>query len=233
MSRPASDLQDELPEHADAPVDVLTRRPPGRREQRKLATHRAIVGAAREMVSERGLDGVTVEEIAGAAGVSPRTFFNYFASKEEALVGVDPAILAELADRLSLRPADEGPVAALRAVLVEVAEPGESLRRWQLRDELVARHPALLPRHLAAIDQVRAALASALGDRMGIDAASDPTADMVVAAVMSALRAAIAWWQDSDRSRPLDAVVDGAFALVSNLDNPSETPSDESNQEQR
>lgn len=209
-------------------VEASTRRPPGRRELRKLETHRAIVGAAREMVSERGLDGVTVEEIADAAGVSPRTFFNYFASKEEALVGVDPAILTELADRLRARPSSEAPVSALRAVLVEVAEPGESLRRWQLRDELVARHPALLPRHLASIDEVRASLAGALADRMGIDARSDPTADLVVAAVMSALRTALTWWQESDRSRPLRDVVDSAFSLVSHFDDATDQPIEES-----
>jgi AcrR family transcriptional regulator len=68
-------------------VDVAE---PGLRERKRLATRRAIQLAVVELVSERGLDGVTVDEISHAADISPRTFFNYFASKEEALLGDPP-----------------------------------------------------------------------------------------------------------------------------------------------
>jgi AcrR family transcriptional regulator len=65
---------------------------PGLRERKRLATRRAIQLAAITVVRDRGLDATTVDEIAKIADVSPRTFFNYFSSKEEAIVGDGPEL---------------------------------------------------------------------------------------------------------------------------------------------
>src|SRR5690554_6857914 len=70
------------------------------RERKKRATRRALQLAGLTLVAERGLDAVTTEEIAAAAGVSQRTLFNYFTSKEEVLVGHDPDLVERLAARL-------------------------------------------------------------------------------------------------------------------------------------
>ncbi len=64
---------------------------PGLRERKRLATRRAIQLAALKLVHDRGLDNVTVDEISHLADISPRTFFNYFTTKEEALVGDGPS----------------------------------------------------------------------------------------------------------------------------------------------
>src|SRR5699024_9663967 len=91
----------------------------GRRERKKMATRRTIRVAALDLALERGLENLTVEAISEAADVSPRTFFNYFPSKEDALV-TDAAGLGEaLAPRIVDRPADESPLHALRAVVTE------------------------------------------------------------------------------------------------------------------
>ena len=186
----------------------------GLRERKKRETHRALSGAAMELVRERGLDHVTVHDIAAAADVSVRTFFNYFSCKEEAVVGVDKGILDELAEEVRRRPDGERVVDTLRVVLAAEDDPEAMVRRWQLRNELVRRYPALLPRHLATTVQVEEALAGALAARWGIDPAVDPGPRIFVAAALAALRAALAWWEESDRGTPLAAVFDIALSHV-------------------
>src|SRR5947209_4159392 len=122
----------------------------GRRERKKRDTRRALASAALRLAAERGPDHLTIEEVAEAADVSVRTFFNYFSSKEEAIVGADPEAQAILAERLLARPASEPPLTALRNMFVETFSGGD--RRWAdervLRQQLVREHPSLLPRHL-------------------------------------------------------------------------------------
>jgi AcrR family transcriptional regulator len=190
----------------------------GLRERKKRETHRSLSGAALELVGERGLDQVTVHDVAAAADVSVRTFFNYFSCKEEAVVGVDEDILDQLADEVRQRPDGERAIDTLRVVLASEDDSEALIRRWQLRNELVRRYPALLPRHLATMVQVEEALAGALAARWHLDPAVEPRPRIFVAAALAALRAALAWWEESDRSMPLAAVFDIALShLVTDL----------------
>ena len=114
------------------------------RERKKLATRRLLRRAALELVAEHGLANVTVEDIAEAAEVSPRTFFNYFTSKEAVLFGGEPDRAARLRDahRDAARPASRR-IDALRTVLAADAET--------LADEL--RSLGGDPARLAAADE--------------------------------------------------------------------------------
>jgi AcrR family transcriptional regulator len=185
----------------------------GLRERKKWETHRALSLAAQELVHARGLERVTVEDIAAAAGVSERTFFNYFSGKDEALVGVEPTALATLADDLRRRPTTEGPAAALRAVLLAEVDPDGLLRRWKLRNELVRTYPQLLPRYLLSMVQVEEALTAALAERLGVDPSVDPQPRVLVAAALAVVRASLAWWWDvSDHRTPLLEVLEQSYS---------------------
>jgi AcrR family transcriptional regulator len=181
-----------------------------RRSRHKLATFRAIAGAARELTLARGLDGVTIEEIADAAGVSPRTFFNYFSCKEEAIVGVEPAVLAAIAEEVEARPADEPPLTALFAVFVPEDESALA-RRWMLRTELMRRHPQLLPRHMAALVDLELALTGAVATRMGLDPVADPRPRLIVSSAVAAFRSTMEWWHDSGQEMALGDAMRTAF----------------------
>src|SRR5438477_2193491 len=89
------------------------------RERKKLATRRSLRRAAFDLVAERGFAHVTVEDIAEAADVSPRTFFNYFASKEAALFGTDPDEAAALRERVARAAPGEPALGALRAIVAD------------------------------------------------------------------------------------------------------------------
>ncbi|WP_030174998.1 TetR family transcriptional regulator [Spirillospora albida] len=94
----------------------------GLRERKKERTRRAIAGAALRLFAERGYEETTIADIAAAAEVSPRTFFSYFPSKEDVVFAEIDDRLAEVADRLAHRPADEPPLETIRHSVVAVLE---------------------------------------------------------------------------------------------------------------
>src|ERR1700752_2228377 len=111
---------------------------PSLRERKKLATRLAIRRVALDLIAERGLSHVTVEDIAAAADVAPRTFFNYFPSKEAVLFGADPGRAEQLRARLVHAQPGSSALDVLRTVLVDqvrsivahFAELGDDPLRW-------------------------------------------------------------------------------------------------------
>jgi AcrR family transcriptional regulator len=189
----------------------------GLRERKKWQTHKALSMAAGELVTERGLEAVTVEDIAAAADVSVRTFFNYFSCKEEAIVGVEPSVLAEMAEELRQRPEGESPAEALRAVLLAEVDADGMLRRWRLRNELVQRYPNLLPRYLASMVELEDVLTAALADRIGVNQRDDHRPRVLVAAALAVLRSTLGWWADDANraeNKKLTDVLERTFATL-------------------
>ena len=97
--------------------------PTSRRELNKAATRQAITDAAMDLLRTRGPGNFTVEDIAEAAGISRRTFFNYFASTEVVIASVTHGFLDKALKQFRLRPADEPILESARAALVELADP--------------------------------------------------------------------------------------------------------------
>lgn len=96
---------------------------PSRRELNKAATRQAISDSTLELLRSEGPGNFTVEDIADAAGVSRRTFFNYFNSTEAAIASVTHGFLDTVLEQFRLRPADEPILESARAALVELADP--------------------------------------------------------------------------------------------------------------
>jgi AcrR family transcriptional regulator len=96
---------------------------PSRRELNKAATRQAITDAALALLRSRGPGSFTVEDIADAAGISRRTFFNYFSSTDAALASVTHGFLDNAIQQFRLRPADEPILQSAQAALMALADP--------------------------------------------------------------------------------------------------------------
>jgi AcrR family transcriptional regulator len=184
----------------------------GLRQRKKRTTRQALASAALRLAAERGPERVTVDAISQAAGVSPRTFFNYFATKEEAIVGADPEAGPELRARLEARPSDEAPLEALEKVLVAESEAlEETMDEWAARIRLVREFPALFPVYVARFASVERVLVEAVAARTGLDADADLYPSIVVGAALTSMRHAVDHWQATGRATPLPVLLDDAF----------------------
>ena len=170
----------------------------GLRERKKLQTRRTIRGAALDLAIELGLENLTVEAIADAANISPRTFFNYFAHKEDALVTDAAAVAVALrpAPRWA-RPSHESPLHVVRAVITEY-DPfslvNADRQRALARQKLVQENPRLLARQLGVYAILEAELAQAVAERLDVDPEADLRPALVASVAAAAMRVAVRRW---------------------------------------
>ena len=187
----------------------------GLRERKKAETRQALMTAAVRLAEELGPERVTVEAIAGEAGVSPRTFFNYFQSKEDAIVGVSPAETIELLEDLAARPADEAPFDSLRAMALAAAARLEAKADDMMaRHRLTQAHPSLAMRRAARFTEVERLLAEVIAERTGLDVDRDPYPMLAASAALGAIRVAMSAWQERNRPGPLVDLLDETFTLL-------------------
>lgn len=165
----------------------------GLRERKKQQTRAALHRAAVDLVAEHGLAAVTVEQIAEAADVSPRTFFNHFPSKESAVVGIDADEASRVAAELRARPDEESPTEAVRAVLLaHVGRITGDQALWRRRRRLVFSDPTLLHAGAAMSGAIERELVAALHERLHSNPRTDLRAPVLVAATWATIRAGLA-----------------------------------------
>jgi AcrR family transcriptional regulator len=183
----------------------------GLRERKKQATRLALSTAALTLAIDRGLDNVLVDDIAAAAGVAPRTFNNYFPSKEAAIIAEGTDRAARMRDALRARPADEPLWTAVRQAATGLfAGQGEPDPDWVAKASLIKQTPALRAERVKADALVEELLAGEIARRSGTDSRRDLYPRLAAAAVISAVRAALDHWLDSRPSTSLVDVVDEA-----------------------
>ncbi|MFE2111016.1 TetR family transcriptional regulator [Kitasatospora sp. NPDC059463] len=190
----------------------------GLRARKKQRTRDALIEAAHRLFLGQGFARTTVDEIAGAVDISQRTFFRYFANKDEVAL----AVLAEAEDhfiqQLRARPAGETPLQALRAAIV-----GSWRERGAGRDtgphsvtaaleliRMIEDTPTLLAAHLRRVTEQEQVLIGIIAEREGVDPAEDLRPAVLAAAFGGVLRAAhLSWSADQEDTGP-----EGMIALI-------------------
>lgn len=133
---------------------------PRLRERRKVETWTALHEAAASLALQGDSGEATVEAIADGAGVSPRTFFNYFRTKEDAILGLrEPVLDPALASRLS---AGDDLLGQVTRLLVAVALTATGDTDAVRRRELMARYPSLLARQMEYMAKAEALVRQAV-----------------------------------------------------------------------
>ncbi|MFF8690914.1 TetR/AcrR family transcriptional regulator [Streptomyces sp. NPDC015144] len=169
----------------------MTTPPPGLRERKKQATRAALREAALRLAVEHGPDQVRVEDIAEAAGVSPRTYNNYFASREQAIVSaVTDDRETRIAAAVAARPAGVRLADAItEAVVGQYTDTGEQTPRALL---LITTRTALREAFLGTTAAIEPPLAAVISERLGGTGAQ--TARVLAASVAAAVRIALEEW---------------------------------------
>jgi AcrR family transcriptional regulator len=182
------------------------------RARKKERTRRVIQAEALRLFTEKGFEATTIEEIAAAADVAPRTFFRYFPTKEEVVFW--PVYRPLLGGLMAARP-DESAVQALFHAIVDGLSAFYEQDRERVLDRLrlafrtLALHPRLRQEQATTAQAMTAVLAERLGmssDKLEIRA--------MAAAIAAALWVAVEEWQAVDGQMELGPLIQRALATV-------------------
>ncbi|WP_171161853.1 TetR family transcriptional regulator [Streptomyces sp. I05A-00742] len=178
---------------------------PGLRERKKQRTRNTLTRCALELFARQGYDGTTVDEIAEAADVSQRTFFRYFANKEEVALALQEVEEEVALAALEARPPEELPLTALcnaamaswgaMSRAIEAVVPlGLHLRTQRM----IESTPQLLAARLRRLGHFEDRLAAEIARREDLDLAGDPRPRVLVAACSGVMRAASRVWGEKE-----------------------------------
>jgi AcrR family transcriptional regulator len=188
---------------------------PGLRERRKKLTAEELEAAAFRLFGERGFDAVTVDDIAVEADVSRRTFFRYFASKEDVLLADHFVQLRRLREAIAARPLDEPIVTALRNALLSLTSDFEERKeKIILRGRLMRDTPSLQARSLVHQKLWEDAMQVMVAERLGVDPVADLRPGVVSAATLAAMRVAFTNWLAAGCDGDLIALTAKALDLL-------------------
>jgi AcrR family transcriptional regulator len=204
----------------------------GRRERKKQRTREALVDAAFRLFQEKGFDATTVEEIADEVDVSSRTFFRYFASKEDVVLTFQEEQFVTMLEALSSRPAAEPVLTALRNAAVSVIRACEDGQygfdpdRFGCIQQMMESSPAVFGRSLEHGQKKQSEITRIIAERMGVDPATDlrphVMAGLANCAFHSAFEVLAAGVAKTDR---FSEVVDEVFEIMEDglADRPEKT----------
>jgi AcrR family transcriptional regulator len=165
----------------------------GLRELKKEKTRLALLDAALDLFLEQGYDSTTVDQIAGAVDVSPRTFFRYFTSKDHLVHWYHDQGEETMLEALAAGAPGEPPFAsmtrAVRALLRDMkgATPADTERFLKLR-RLMEANPQLADHAIGRSIETERRLIGAIAALRGVDPVTDPLSHLIVTFAMAAMR---------------------------------------------
>lgn len=190
------------------------------RERTRRIVQGELTVVAQDLFLAHGYEETTVDQIAAAAGMSRRTFFRHFASKEDLVIGKYELFGERMADALRARPAAEPLWASLRAVfdiaLVYFVD-GPERRRNEAMEVIVRSTPTLYAGYLEKLSRTQALVAEVAATRLTAQSApadAELRAATAVGAAFACMNAAQAAWLDDDGSRSIEDLLDHAMATV-------------------
>jgi AcrR family transcriptional regulator len=185
------------------------------RERKRARTRQALVDAATRLFERNGYDQTTVADIAAAAEIGTRTFFSYFASKEEVLFPESDARVQATLDAIAARGEDDAPATVLLRALRNVGEDNDDLlnRLAALRLRLMRTVPAVRRRalqiQLDAQVEIGRHLAAAFPDQLD-DVSAAALSGAFIGAVSAAGQVLLEDAAESDDPARLQAVLEKA-----------------------
>src|SRR6266511_6463254 len=139
-------------------LHLMERDPLPVRERTRRAVRDELAQLAKDLFVEKGYDETTIDDLAAAAGMSKRTFFRYFASKEELVMGKYEVLGEQLAEDLAARPAGELVWVSLRQVFGRVVDHVENDARATesvAMENIVRDHPTLNASYLERVSRMQ------------------------------------------------------------------------------
>ncbi|MEU4238159.1 TetR family transcriptional regulator [Actinoplanes sp. NPDC026619] len=186
----------------------------GLRDRKKEQTRAALTSAALRLADERGLDHVTVEEISAAAEVSSRTFFNYFATKDDAILGAPVIDSATVCERLLALPREVPIIDAVLRVFAPAIELMQADRElWLLRMRVIKNNPSLLLALFARGAVEEQQFVAAVATRVGLTP-EDTFPQLAAVATGAAFRVAMMRWTTAGPDGRLSDLVREAFGML-------------------
>jgi len=190
-----------------------TDRPEGLRERKRRETSARIIEQGLKLFVKNGYDGTTLDAIAEAAGISRRTFFYYFKSKEDVLLAAhDSGFRAALRPAMLAESPDQAPIAAVQKCLIKLASRYET-RESIVFDRLMQSTEALRARKEAVFVEAEQILLDAMGELWPSPARRDGLR-LVAMVAMGTLRLALERWKQHDAAQPLAHYIRQSFTLL-------------------
>ncbi|MEU9051776.1 TetR family transcriptional regulator [Streptomyces sp. NPDC048384] len=191
------------------------------RERKKQRTREALLRTALELFTTQGYEHTTVDDIAAAVDVSQRTFFRYFAGKEEAALALQDMTVAHFLEAVRERPPHEAPMEALRQAVLEgwdtlneVIQSVVPVELYLRMYQVIESTPVLFAAHLRRSAEIEEAIARILAEREGVDLDTDPRPRLAVALFGGVMRLTERQWSSGE-----DVSLDAMRALtVSHLE---------------